>query len=173
MTSTFIRSLRTALLVLLATVRLASADIYEWEYVNPGNPSEGVRQSSIVVPGGAGRDAMPEAYLDNLDLTKAYFRNANLREISFSNSKLLDADFTGAEIRGAGFGQPGYAKRLTAVQLYSTASYQGKDLSGVGLALGNLTNWDFSGQKLTNTSFHSSFLNNANFSGADIRGATF
>jgi uncharacterized protein YjbI with pentapeptide repeats len=60
---------------------------------------------------------------------------------------------------------------ITLPQLYSTASYQQRNLRGIGLVNNNLTGWDFSGQDLTGVRFDSSRLTNANFSFADLRGA--
>ena len=42
------------------------------------------------------------------------------------------------------------SRGFTAAQLYSTQSYQAKDLSGIGLWGNDLTGWDFRGQNLTN-----------------------
>ena len=42
------------------------------------------------------------------------------------------------------------SRGFTQAQLASTASYQTKNLQGIGLEGNNLTGWDFSGQNLTN-----------------------
>jgi uncharacterized protein YjbI with pentapeptide repeats len=67
---------------------------------------------------------------------------------------------------------------LTKEQLYSTASYQEKNLRGIGLSSSDLSGWDFSGQDLTNAYFGSDVLNearltNANLAGAIVTGASF
>ena len=62
---------------------------------------------------------------------------------------------------------------FTKEQLYSTASYQQRNLRGIGLGYNNLTGWDFSGQDLTGADFGSSTLTNANFAGAMVTGASF
>jgi hypothetical protein len=54
------------------------ADIYEWAWVNPSDPSQGVYQSSVVCPGGSGVFAVPFANLNSLDLTQAYLIGVNL-----------------------------------------------------------------------------------------------
>ena len=48
-------NLRIFVAVLLVTswASPTQADIYEWAYVNPSDPSQGVVQSSVVCPGGA------------------------------------------------------------------------------------------------------------------------
>ena len=72
---------------------------------------------------------------------------------------------------------------FTAEQLYSTASYQAKNLGGIGLDYNNLTAWDFNGQNLsnaylsfstlTNANLTESDLTNANLTGAVVTGASF
>ncbi len=102
------------------------------------------------------------------DLSEWNFYHQNLTNASFSNSTLTGAIFTGALIRGANFsGTTGF----TQPQLKSTASYQAKDLAGIGLSGVNLNNWDFRGQNLTNAYFGDSSWN-MDLSEADIRGAT-
>ena len=92
------------------------------------------------------------------------------------------ADFWGTTSRG-----------FTKEQLYSTASYQAKNLAGIGLGrqrpqrlglqrpepgqrnLGGstLTSANLSGANLANVYLYSSTLTNANLSGADTRGTDF
>jgi uncharacterized protein YjbI with pentapeptide repeats len=43
------------------------------------------------------------------------------------------------------------------LQLYSTASYQAHDLTGIRL-FGDLSGWNFAGQNLTNASFSGDFF---------------
>src|SRR5262245_53548935 len=165
------------------SVTSARADIFQWEYINPADPSQGTQQSTTLAPDGAGVDAVPGAnlsyrnltmaYLIGVDLTGAYgysanlaiadFRQANLANAHFADANLTGAnfseanltnvnfaeysnfcetdvcypnhavvtaaDFTDADVRGANLGFTG----ITLAQLYSTASYQAKDLSGINL----------------------------------------
>ena len=60
---------------------------------------------------------------------------------------------------------------FTEEQLYSTASFQSKDLRGIGLADLDMTAWDFRGQDLTGASLQHSNLTIAKLNGADLRGA--
>ncbi len=120
------------------------------------------------------------ADLSSKNLTNASFANSDLSDASFYSSTLRNADFTGAIIRGADFGSPPSAEApgLTAAQLYSTASYQAHDLTGIGLESGpeqinDLTGWNLANQNLTNARFSFSILTNANFAGAIIRAADF
>jgi uncharacterized protein YjbI with pentapeptide repeats len=170
------------------------ADIFQWEYINPADPSQGKQQSTTLAPDGAGVDAVPRADLARRDLTMAYLIGAdltgaggsfaNLNNADLSQAKLNNADFTngsfyvatltgadfaGAEVRGASFNS---TIGFTPAQLYSTASYQAHNLTGIHLS-GDLSGWDFSGQNLTGASFNSATLTGADFSGAEVRGANF
>ncbi len=122
-----------ALLAAYAPLPVARADIFEWEYINPANPSLGKQQSTTLAPDGAGAIVQPGAFLANRNLTKAYLigaslhgywieggehtsntfvfsdlSRANLRQADLTNASLTDADLTGAiltdaEVRGADF----------------------------------------------------------------------
>jgi uncharacterized protein YjbI with pentapeptide repeats len=73
-------------------------------------------------------------------------------------------------VTGASF--DGTTRRgFTEVQLQSTASYQAKDLWGVGLGSNGLNGWDFSGQNLTSADFFDSGMTDANLAGANLRNA--
>jgi uncharacterized protein YjbI with pentapeptide repeats len=127
--------------------------------------------------------------LSYLDLTTSNFAGFNLRGATLSQSTLTDIDFSASDIEGATF------TNITAQQLYSTASYQKKNLRGVNF-YESLYNWDLSGQDLTSANFGQAILSgtclrgailiNANlsppsfgsaydvdFSGADMRGSYF
>jgi uncharacterized protein YjbI with pentapeptide repeats len=57
---------------------------------------------------------------------------------------------------------------FTKEQLYSTASYQATDLSGIRFLESDLSGWDFSGQKLAGAELSS--ITGADFTAADLRG---
>ena len=42
------------LLAIFAPTPLARADIFQWEYINPANPSQGKQPSTTLTPDGAG-----------------------------------------------------------------------------------------------------------------------
>jgi uncharacterized protein YjbI with pentapeptide repeats len=133
------------------------------------------------------------ANLHYANLTGADFTNANLTDAYLYSANLTGADFTGADVRGATFDKSSYGTGITLAQLYSTASYQAHDLSGVGLQWNNLAGANFAGQNLTNadfgygtltgadfrdanlanTSLGGAILTDADFTGTDVRGATF
>jgi uncharacterized protein YjbI with pentapeptide repeats len=215
-----IRILHIAALT-FAFANAARADIFQWEYINPADPSQGKQQSTTLAPDGAGVDAVPGAYLSSRNLTMAYLIGANLTNAAafqtnlinadlseanltnagfrgatvagahlrhadltyafFGGATLTDADFTNAKVRGANFAtgaRCGYnfaciGTGITLAQLYSTASYQAHDLSGVGLAGSDLAGGMFAGQILTPASFHTATLTGADFTGAVLVNADF
>ncbi len=219
---------------LVAFACAARADIFQWEYINPADPSQGKRQSTTVAPDGTGVDAVPGANLSNRNLTMAYligadltgavgiatnltdadlshanfgviypdcgpfllctggtrailtganFANANVRDASFDGANLADANFTGAKFQGASFDRVGICLAtpyfcgveggITLAQLYSTASYQAHDLSGIGLSFNELAGGNFVGQNLTNANFEWATLGPANFREANLTDAYF
>jgi uncharacterized protein YjbI with pentapeptide repeats len=96
-------------------------------------------------------------------LTNANLSRANLANAMLNNVILTGANLTGAVVAGGDFSlYSATSSSLAKEQLYSTASYQTKDLRGIGLSLNNLTGWEFTGQNLTN----------ANLKRADARGAS-
>ncbi len=111
------------------------------------------------------------------NLTGGNFAGFNLSNTSFKAASVTDANFTGAEVRGANFAvdidTPPYGTGITFAQLYSTASYQAHDLSGIGLDHNDLRHSNFVAQNLTNASFRGAALTEADLSGAQVRGAIF
>ena len=66
-----------------------------------------------------------------------------------------------------------YGNGITLDQLYSTASYQNKDLSGIGLYANDLTGGNFAGQNLSGANFSYANLTDAVFNEAEVEGASF
>ncbi len=226
--------------------------IYQWGWVDPGYPSAGKQQTSILCPDGAGVIAslhrhfqgydltkaylpkgrfsgdyfygatltsayLPEAnltkahfsraILNNADLTKANLTKADFSKTDFSNADLTGADltetdftsatltdttlkgcylnetkfyhtnFTGADLTGAILKETDFSRAtnygFTREQLYSTKNYQDKNLSGINLEYNDLSYWSFTGQDLTGTRFDYSSLEEASFSGAVIQETNF
>lgn len=203
------RTILSIAAVMFAFANAARADIYQWAYINPADPSQGKQQSATLCPDGAGADAVQDADLRYRNLTMAYLSgagltnangyasnltNADLSQANLSNANfaygiltgtdlsqanltnallgaatLTDADFTGAEVRGADFGYAG----ITPAQLYSTASYQSHDLSGISLRFNFLAGGNFAGQNLTNAKLTGANLSGANFRQANLANAAF
>jgi hypothetical protein len=97
-----------SLFSILVVASCARADIFQWEYINPADHSQGKRQSTTLAPDGAGVDAVPGADLQGRDLTMAYLIGAdltgaygsytNLSNADLSQANLSDADFYGATV---------------------------------------------------------------------------
>ena len=112
------------------------------------------------------------------NLTSWSFAGQNLANANFFGVTLSNADLTNANVRNVDFTE---ASGLTAAQLYSTASYKAKDLTGIvfgkwsGSALPglNFTSWNFAGQNLTKVSFYNATLTGADLTGANVTGADF
>ena len=101
---------------LIAFTSLAQADLYQWEYINPAEPSQGKQQSATLAPDGAGIEAVPGADLSKRNLTMAYLVGAtlnfqwngryitsNLADTNLSQADLTNARLDGATLTGAGF----------------------------------------------------------------------
>jgi hypothetical protein len=121
-------------------------------------------------------DLMEFAWPCPCNLTGANLSGQNLANAALSYSTLTGADLSGAVVTRAWFST---SLGFTKEQLYSTASYQAKDLRGIRLSAvnvgvdgpSNLTGWNFSGQNLASSDFFSATLTNADLTGADTRGA--
>jgi uncharacterized protein YjbI with pentapeptide repeats len=105
--------------------------------------------------------------LTNANLAGANLTNAFLRYSTLTGANLTRAIVTGADFHGT------TPNGFTKDQLYSTASYQQKNLQGIGLVGNDLTGWDLSGQDLANASLRYSTLTGANLAGANLTNASF
>ena len=107
----------------------------------------------------------------NSDFTSAYLKNAN-----FTDAILSNTDFTDAIVEGANFNYSSPItsdSKLNTEQLYSTASYKNKNLTGCGFANIDLTKCNFTGINLTNVVFTATRLAGCDFTDAIIEGASF
>jgi uncharacterized protein YjbI with pentapeptide repeats len=105
-------------------------------------------------------------------LTRADLSRADLTGASFYRTTLTGADLTDALVAGASFEET-TSRGFTPEQLYSTASFQIKDLSGIGLARNDLSGWNLGGQNLTGADFAEAHLTGADLSQADLAGVNF
>ena len=103
-----------SLVTLLVPAVVARADIFQWEYVNPADLSQGRQPSTTLAPDGAGANVGPPVNLSNRNLTKAYLAGAPLYDLwlydgysynyystDLSGTNLSQADLTGANLSGA------------------------------------------------------------------------
>jgi uncharacterized protein YjbI with pentapeptide repeats len=110
--------------------------------------------------------------LNDNDLSGWDFNGLNLASAGFHSAILTGANLSGAIVTRAQFGST-TSRGFSRDQLYSTASYDAKNLQGIGLSGNNLSGWDFVGQDLTGADFNHSTLTDANFKGAIVTGARF
>ena len=104
------------------------------------------------------------------DMTGWDFQNQDLTGARFVRSTLTDANFTGAVVLGADFTYV-TDNSFAATQLYGTASYQARDLSGVKFNGNNLTGWSLAHQNLSNSDIVSATMVDINLSQANLTGA--
>jgi len=93
-----------------------------------------------------------DTFFHGATLTNADLRGSNLIGADFERAYLTDADFSGAVVSQAFF-EDTTGTGFTATQLYSTASYQSGDLSGIELCDNDLRGWHFTGKNLTDADF--------------------
>lgn len=103
------------------------------------------------------------------DLSNVSFAGANLDGANFEDASLNGTDFTDAIITNMYWGAS-----FTRNQLYSTASYKNKDLSGLKLEYYKFNNnLDLSGQNLNGASFRNCTLGMVDFTDAQINNVSF
>ncbi|MCO6043601.1 pentapeptide repeat-containing protein [Aeoliella sp. ICT_H6.2] len=121
----------------------ARADIYQWEYIDPTDPSQGRQQSTTLAPDGAGLVPLPRMIGSSGDLTKAYLSGAQLSGAFFYNTTLVNADFSSSNLRYVRF----IGSNLESAHLRST------NLAGAHFSGATLTGTDFTNAEIRNTSF--------------------
>jgi uncharacterized protein YjbI with pentapeptide repeats len=132
-----------------------------------------IRADLSAMPWGGGEfgDDFFPSKLTGVNLSQADLTDANL-----SMAWLYNANLNGAEVRGANFSRSvsfGYGSGITAAQLYSTASYLARDLTGINLEANAFAHVNLVGQNLTNAVFRGAALTGADLTAAEIRGADF
>ena len=136
----FLFTLWCAILVLASS---SHSDIFEWEWRDPLEHSQGKKESNILCPDGAGLVPAPGMNARSRNLTKGY---------------LIDFDLTGA---------------LCEFSNLTNADFSGSDLTVATFNDATLTGATFSGSDLTNASCSWATLTDAVLSGAVIEGANF
>lgn len=123
--------------------------------------------------------------LAGTNLSGAHLVAQNLQSANLRAANLSDADFTDADIRYASLGrgwdtslQQPTGTGISLSQLYSTASYKNKDLSGIVLSTVDMTGANFRQIVLRDAIFFSgrspaTLLRQADFTGADLSFASF
>ena len=165
----------TLCVILVAPLAL-HADVYRWDngQLIPGTegitPGPGVDLSRV---------ELEYARLGGEDLAGASFVASNLTNASLVEATLTDANFQESIVKCAWLTSTtphGFMKE----QLYSTASYQDKNLRQIRLGGNNLSGWSFVQQDLSGAqftqileSFVSSDLRDADFSKANLTNTMF
>jgi len=115
---------------------------------------------------------LEESSFEASNLSGADFSESNLNGALLLETTLADADFTNASITGADLSKT-LEFGFTTEQLYSTKSYQDKNLGGIAFSYNYADGWDFSGQNMKRALFSFGYLPNVNFTGANLTGADF
>ena len=125
---------------------------------------------------------LDDAHFGGANLTSASFHSATLSGADLSGvilmsallrrASLTSANLTDAMVQGAYFGYT-TSRGFTKEQLYSTASWKAKDLTGIGLAGNDLSGWNLAGQNLTAAHLGSATLTGANLADAVVPRANF
>ena len=113
---------------------------------------------------------LTDARMDQSNFKRANFSNADLTGVNLWRSNITGANFTGANIKDTALMN---AVGFTLSQLYSTANYQAKDLSGTILSEQDLRGADFRGVDLSEASMALVLLAGADLSDAKVTGTRF
>ena len=113
-----------------------------------GGEGTGITQAQLASTASYQTKNLTGIVLSLNDLTGCDFSGQNLSGASLQDATLTNANLTGAVVTGANLGRisggladdPGSG--VTKEQLYSTASYQAKNLRGITLWGHDLTGWD-------------------------------
>lgn len=142
----------------LAGIWLGSNDLSGWNFAG-----QNLARADF------GRNLWPQS---GATLTGADLSQANLAHANFIGATLSNADLSGAIVNGTWFTDT-TTHGFTMEQLYSTASYQQKDLAGINLSSNDVSGWDLAGQDLTNANMMALTLTSADLSGASLNNANF
>ena len=167
-------------------------DVFQWEWVDPADPSQGKRPSAVLCPMGSGLVLGPDSWALNHDLSQAYligsdlagshfwgtvfenadFAGADLTRAQFRSATLSGANLSGAKITGAWLAWATFGG-FTREQFESTASYAAGQLAGICFERNDLAGWNFSGQDLSGVDFQCSDLAGADFTKSHLDGTNF
>ena len=134
--------------LLFAFAASVRADIFQWEYINPANPSLGKQQSTTLCPDGAGVNAVPNAYLSGRNLTMAYLIGMDLTGINVGQGNLTNADLSQSNLTNGYF----HLAAFTNADLHET------NLSNTYLDSTNFTDANLTQANLANAGIYSATL---------------
>jgi uncharacterized protein YjbI with pentapeptide repeats len=134
----------------------AFGQVYQWELVDPANPSLGKKQSTTLAPGGATAHFNNVLGWSNRDLTKAYLFRTSAPQYRVSTTTLDDAYLAEANLRN--------------IQGDNTVA-RGADFSRANLETARLVNSDLSGALFVDANLKQAYMSDANLTGANFSGA--
>jgi len=120
--------------IALVAASATHADIYEWEYIDPSNPSLGSQQSKVLAPEGEGLVPRPGMIAEGKNLTMAYLVGANITRSTLTQAELTDADFSSAVL----------AKSYAWQAIFTNADLSNADLTNAYFGYATLNNSDLS-----------------------------
>jgi uncharacterized protein YjbI with pentapeptide repeats len=179
----------------LAMTGQSRADIYQWEYVNSADPTQGKRQSTTPCPDGIGVSLAQNRDLSNHNLTMAYFDSGFLSQINFTganlqradlfaafiqDTKLINADLSQADLRNAMFNRVDLSgANLSGALIQGAGGYTGVPLTSAQLySTASYQSHDLHGTFLADSDFGGADFSNQNLTGAaignsNLNGASF
>ena len=92
-----------AITALLCAAQPAFGAIYQWEWINPDDHSQGKQQSTTLCPAGQWATAEPYAYFPADDFSQAYLIGADLTGAQCGYATFTNADFSQANLTNASF----------------------------------------------------------------------
>lgn len=160
-------------IVCLAALNVSGrADIYRWD-------------TGELIPGTENITPGPSINLSGWNTPSRNLKYADFSGIDLSATTLTSSDLTGAAFFGANFTNVDISdavidrahfagtRDFAPNQLYSTRSYQEKNLNGINLGDLDLSGWNFDGQSLKHASFNGAELNSTQFVGANLTNTDF
>lgn len=154
----------------LEGIYMGADDLSGWDFSGQNLANAVLEGSALTAVSLTGAN-LTNANLSVSLLTEADLTGANLTNGNLTSSTLREADLTGAIVKGACFDNT-TSRGFTHSQLASTASYQSKELQGIGLSGNDLSGWNLSGQNLRNAVLSYSTLTSANLAAASLTGAS-
>jgi uncharacterized protein YjbI with pentapeptide repeats len=159
-------------LAILTNINLSNATITGGDFSQPYGTPTGLTLQQLYSSANYKSKDLHGIDFENNNLAGANLAGQDLTNSGMYGTLLSGADLTNAMIVGADFdAAPFNQGGLSAQQLASTASYQSKDLQGVGLGGNLLLGVNLAGQNLTNANLVSTVLINANLNNADLTNA--
>ncbi|QDU70824.1 pentapeptide repeat-containing protein [Mucisphaera calidilacus] len=155
-----ITSASRALLVAALFVSCAHADIYQWEYADPASGSRIRQESSTTCPDGAGRDALPDADLSNLDLSMAWLPNKDLTGVNFQNTNLSTAYLLESILTNTNFTGANLTTVVILGDYYDSLTFSNSNLTESTIRI--------DGDTYHNHSYHNLSFENANLTDAAL-----